>query len=747
MIKNLGATIETLKPFLRKYLMAKGTQFKGRLFQCPNRNAHRNQDLKPGCNFLDNEETKFYCYVCGSQGDIFDAVHMLEGKPITGTGFHDTVEHLCKVVKVKYELAEETSESKFMKEVEDFLQALTSKAHSNLKALIKTNPTHPVVTLLESKGWIGSVEANHLGTIQAVNEPKSQKILDVCNFLNLNMKDLVNGIIIPIEFRHKLIGFQIRATELNTLEDRKYKTYLTTNKGLFNLDPINPALPLYIVEGASSVIVMHNFGETNAVATLGNGLNDGQYEALLNKDVKEAILIYDNDEGGDLGRKRACETFVGRNDIKLSFKLLDKENDPADYVMAGKKLADLPTLSLWQYLIKQSYKDLMLKYVASQQDLLEKERLVNELSKELNVTKSTLLEEIHKHESTISEVPTIMSLKEKESIVETVNAFEKWSWSRGDLLGIKSFDCFDKNFDGLQEGLILVGGAPNVGKSALTTSIVCRIMERTPDCYVVYLSIDDSAIITTARFLANLSGIPINVVSNPKHRIVENKYYTDAEKKDLMVRREKALDYMRKSMTMFNLKDASSGYTIEYIMTLFKSIEPIIKGRKVVLVVDNLHKLRSTKEFRSDKSLVDSVCANLKILSGVYKCPVIATVEHTKASIQLGETGGSAIKESSSLHYDANLILTVVVKQVVGTFKLLDIVVSKNKMSTYIGSLPFRLYPDLSKVEECNTSESNFGTPASLKQESSNGQAPNTSDRDSLDKKPGDTGVGEGQPK
>lgn len=747
MIKNLGSTIETLKPFLRKYLLAKGTQFKGRLFQCPNRDAHRNQDLKPGCNFLDNEETKFYCYVCGSQGDIFDAVHMLEGKPITGSGFHDTVEHLCKIVKVKYELAEATPESQFMKEVESFLLALTSKAHSNLKALIKNAPTHPVVKLLETKGWLGSVEAHNLGTIQAVAEPKSQKILDVCNFLNLNMQDLINGIIIPIEFRHKLIGFQIRSTELNALGGMKYKTYLTTNKGLFNLDPINASLPVYIVEGASSVIVLHNFGITNAVATLGNGINDGQFEALLNKDVKDVVLVYDNDEGGDLGRKRACETFVGKNDIKLSFKLLTEVNDPADYVMAGKKLEELPTIPLWNYIMKQGYKDLMLKYVASQQDLLEKERLVNELAKELSVTKSTLLEEVHKHENALSEVPTIMSLKEKESIIETVNTFEKWSWSRGDLLGIKSFECFDKNFDGLQEGLILIGGAPNVGKSALTTSIACRIMERTPDCYIVYLSIDDSAIITTARFLANLSGIPINVVSNPKHRIVENKYFTDAEKKDLMVRREKALDYMRKSMTMFNLKDASNGYTIEYIMALFKSIEPIIKGRKVVLVVDNLHKLRSTKEFRSDKSLVDSVCANLKILSGVYKCPVIATVEHTKASIQLGETGGSAIKESSSLHYDANLILTVVVKQVVGTFKLLDMVVSKNKMSTFIGNLPFRLYPDQSKVQECNTTESNFGTPESLKKESSNGQASSTGDRDSVNKGPEATGMGEGQSK
>jgi intein/homing endonuclease/5S rRNA maturation endonuclease (ribonuclease M5) len=1084
----------------------------------------------------------FTFYNCGASGDIVDAVHLLEARPITGSGFHDTIEYLCKLVKVPFELAEETPESKFMQEVEAFLGALVSKAHTNLKNLVVTQPEHPAVKLLQTKGWLNSVDTYKLGLIQAVKENKSQKLMDVCNFLNLDLNHLVNGIIIPIEFKHKLIGFQIRATDLNTLGGMKYKTYLSTSKGLFNLDNIDASQPVYIVEGASSVIVMHNFGIDNVVSTLGNGLNESHYEALISKDVKDVCVLYDNDEGGELGRKRGCETFVGKGEIKLNFKLLSKENDPADYVLAGNKLETLPTLTLWDYLLHKGYKELMLKYVAAQQDLIDKEKLVNILAKELDVPKSILLEEIHKYESTISEVPTIMSLKEKESIIETINTFEKWAWSRGELLGIKSFDCFDKCFDGLQEGLILVGGAPNVGKclsgetliqttlglvpiqnlfkeknkvigtftnptdkfsvpgplslepvtklyytkskcykvilnngreiigtpehplltnigvfkqlkeltlkdqlitsnganiwgtkvtlnkfvpsqqllatatiipkmypieltkdlafllglyigdgacfapdfsitqktpynttinklikklfgirphtyklelsagrlirtyfeeilgvpyvtggykevpsciwtapkevvaafisgyfaadgyinktrveislttksykmsqqlatlldnfgvrnyirvvnrcasntklkikrnyytvtvrgtyedavrfrsevcsnrtgrsgkfhalekltgqfnrsyqplrtntgirfepmgikeiiyltkeqevydisvptthqfiangivshnSALTTSIACRIMETTPNPYIIYLSIDDSAIITTARFLANLSGIPINIVSNPKHRIVENKYYTDAERKDLMVRREKALEYMRKHVTVFNLKDASSGYTIEYLNTLFKSLEPIIKDKKVVLIVDNLHKLRSLRDFKSDKSLVDSVCSNLKILSGVYKCPVIATVEHTKASIQLGEVGGSAIKESSSLHYDANLILTVVLKQVVGTFKLVDVIVSKNKMSTFIGALPFRLYPDQSRMEACDGNASNFGLPQDgpvsqevktepITQGEPDGKISSNGEGNPINKEQGTPGVGTEEPK
>lgn len=707
MLKNLGATLDSLRPKLKQYLQKQHTFFRGRLFTCPNKNAHKNQDVKPGCNFVDAEETKFYCFVCGSKGDLFDAVHLIEGRPITGSGFHETVEYLCKLLKVPYQLADETPESKFMQDVDQFLSAMVKKGHENLKHLLAEDLGHEAVKFLVAKGWVNSVDDYNLGVILNVQETKSQKIQDICNFLNLDLKDLTSGILIPIEFKQKLIGFQIRSLDPNAAN--KYKTYLTTSKGLFNLDKIDPSQTVYVVEGASSVIVLHQFGVTNVVATLGNGFNEAHYESLVAREVKNIIVVYDNDDGGRIGRDRACEICVGKPDLILQFKILNSTKDPADYMLSGKKLDELPTLSLWEYLLQEKHQSLLLKHIASQGDLIQKEKMVNELSKLINVTKTVIVEEVQKLEATIPSVPTIKSLKEKEALIETINTFEKWAWSRGDLLGVKSFDCFDKSFDGLQEGLILLGGSPNIGKSALATSIACKVMDRNPDAYVVYISIDDSALITTARFLANLSGIPINVVSNPKYRIVENKYYTDAERQELMVKREKALDYLRRNVSMFNLKDAANGYTIEYLNNLFISLEPIIKEKRVVLVVDNLHKLRSEKDFKSDKSLVDMVCGNLKILSSKYKCPVIATVEHTKQAIQLGEVGGSAIKETSSLHYDANLILTVVLKQVVGTFKLIDVVVSKNKMSTFIGTLPFRLLPDLSKMEEAEGSLAMFG--------------------------------------
>ena len=48
------------------------------------------------------------------------------------------------------------------------------------------------------------------------------------------------------------------------------------------------------------------------------------------------------------------------------------------------------------------------------------------------------------------------------------------------------------------------------------------------------------------------------------------------------------------------------------------------------------------------------------------------------------------------------------VQQQVGNFKLVDLSVSKNKMSTYIGQLPFKFYPEISRTEPDEPSENVF---------------------------------------
>ena len=391
-------------------------------------------------------------------------------------------------------------------------------------------------------------------------------------------------------------------------------------------------------------------------------------------------------------------------DIEVIFALLEEYNDPGDYVIAGKKLQDLKVLSLWDYLKLTSQKRNLFIYLATQDDLVKKEKLVADLTKYLHATKQTILDEAKKYEKT--PVSTIEALQEKESLIETINIYEKWAWSRGQLLGLSSYKCFDTYLDGLQNGMILVSSPPNQGKSALCISLALEILKKNRDVYIVYLTIDDSILITLSRFLANISGLPINTVANPKFKIMQNPTLTDEQKKSYMMKREEALEYLRDKVSLFNLKDATHGYTIEYLQRLLETTKSLFRDKSLVIVVDNLHKLRSERYARSDKIMVDLVSNNLKLLSSLYQCPLIATAEVTKQSIQMGDTSAAAMKETVSLQYDANLILTIVTKQVIhNRLKLVDVVVNKNKLSTFIGKLPFRFSPELSKMEEEDLTE------------------------------------------
>lgn len=699
MIERLGETLTALKPQLRKYLEMNSTKFSGKFLTCPNKKQHKHMDLKPSANFYpDNEHIR--CFSCGFSGDILSVCNVIEGKPITGSGFHDTIVYLCQKLGVPFQVSKDHSmEGQFINELEVFISGLVGSANTSLLDIIKNNPDHAVVNFLKTKDWLGAVDTFKLGTVTKVNKGSvDPKIQNFCDFLNLNLSELIDSIVIPVYYSGKIVGFQARNINPGPNE-AKYKMYLSTNKVLFNLDAINPNEPVYIVEGASSVIVLSQYGVKNVVATLGNNLNEDNYMALINREVKEAIILYDADEGGQIGRERACKMVLNKRDLNMKIMLLSEENDPADYISKFKTLEALKPVEFWDYLLQLNNKEYLMTYVANEQDLLKKEKLLGVLSKHLDATKGVLIEEVQKYEK--SDTSSIQTLKEKEALVEGINAFEKWAWTRGSQLGLQSFPCFNKAFDGLQEGLILFGGNPNVGKSLSCVSLVIEILKNNPDVYVVYMTIDDSILITMSRFLANLSGIPINTVSNPKYKIMNNPDLTEEVKKDMLLRRERALVFMRDQVSMFNLKDAADGYTLEYLTRLLKTSEPLFKDKKLLIVVDNLHKLSSDKYFKKDKFLVDQISSQLKLFSGIYRCPVIATAEYTKDAIKNGDREGSALKETSSLQYDANLILTINLKEdLPGGVRLLDLVVSKNKFSTFIGNLNFKAYPALSKLEE-----------------------------------------------
>ncbi len=94
-----------------------------------------------------------------------------------------------------------------------------------------------------------------------------------------------------------------------------------------------------VVEGYTDVLVPHQFGCTNLVATLGTSFTAG-HGRILRRYARKVVLLFDSDTAGMAAANRALEVCLSQHlDIKLAF--VPQGKDPCDFVLAvGKEGLD-----------------------------------------------------------------------------------------------------------------------------------------------------------------------------------------------------------------------------------------------------------------------------------------------------------------------------------------------------------------------------------------------------------------------
>ena len=717
MLQNFGELVKECKKHLRAYLEEKGIKTTNKLFRCPNKAEHNNQDSKPSANFCPDTNS-WHCFSCTTfkqkLGDIFDAVSLLEKKDIKGENFIMVVKYLCNKYKIPYKETV-TKEEQFLKEVSAYLTKLVDYAHTNLNNKLKDTPK--LKQFLEEKQWTASISTFQLGYMDEIYCVEVTD-KDILAYLNLDTKNLVNRVIIPIKnVSGTIVGITSRS--LAAGKDTATIKYIHSiaynlSKLVFNIDAIDYTKEVILVEGPSSVITLNSFKITNATATFGNDTNTEQYSLLVKRGVKKLLFLYDNDAGGKEGLRNSLECLCkGGMETRIGF--LSEEMDPGEYVIKHKTLSNITSISLYSYLLEtyaanttdKIIEKCLMQYVNNLKDIVGQEKLINEVAKKIKINKSTIIDLLNAYKkgsnTNIKEI-----LHERGALVQTLTDFEKWSWSRGTLLGLKSFESFDKKLDGIQNGLILFGGKPGAGKSATLITLAQKLLQYNENkVHLLYFTIDDSIFVTLSRIIANLSGIPINVVSNPNYRIAKANI-PDHVKQDYINRREKAMTFLRNSSSFFSLKDGEEGSTIEMIQEKVKTIAPLTEGKQLVVFIDNLHNLRSNK-FVSDRHLYSLISQVLNSIANKYNCPVIASTHITKEAIKNKQYDGNAIKETGDFYYDSKLIIFVDTDDAELENSRDDIeikvIVSKSKFSAYTGVIPMTFYRSLSKVQEITSKD------------------------------------------
>ncbi len=141
----------------------------------------------------------------------------------------------------------------------------------------------------------------------------------------------------------RTVGFGGRILPTSALLPRAPKYYNSAETPLFNkseqlygLDAAKAAAGkagyLAVVEGYTDVLMAHQMGVPQVVATMGTALN-ARHVHKLRMFAPRVVLVFDADAGGNTGVDRALEIFAGQ-EVDLAVATLPDGMDPCDLLVA-----------------------------------------------------------------------------------------------------------------------------------------------------------------------------------------------------------------------------------------------------------------------------------------------------------------------------------------------------------------------------------------------------------------------------
>jgi len=273
---------------------------------------------------IDRERGLWHCFGCLKGGDLFDFV-----MEISNLSFSDAVEVLARRAGVQIERTPEAARRS--SERDRLLRALQAAAeffraqlaHSTIgssaraylarrgvdqqiadRFVLGYSPRgwEDLLTALKAKGYPTTVlEAAGL----VVERPRGDGHYDLFrDRLMFPLYDLQDR---PIAFSGRILG-EGQPKYLNSKETPVFAKGRTLYALNWAREAIRARDEIVIVEGNMDVLSAHQFGITNAVASLGTALTREQV-LLMKRFASRAVLIYDSDAAGQAASERAMGLF------------------------------------------------------------------------------------------------------------------------------------------------------------------------------------------------------------------------------------------------------------------------------------------------------------------------------------------------------------------------------------------------------------------------------------------------------
>ena len=336
---RLGTDIVEL---VREYIPALKKSGRNWKANCPFHNE------KTPSFMINAEKGIFHCFGCSAGGDAFKFVMMMDNLTWPeairklgdrlGIEIKETKEDTVKKSEKQkiYDLLEQASHfyHRCLKDSKDGTRALAYLEKRGVNAetiknfLIGFAPRNALITSAEKKGFT----KDQLSTAGLITKTERGNYFEY-------MSDRV---VFPIaDPQGRVVGFggrTLKDEEPKYLNTPETSVYSKSNQlyGLFQAIPaLRKSGEIIVLEGYMDVVVSHQFGVTNSVATLGTALTT-QHSQVIRRYCDSVILMFDSDKAGIDAAKRAIETLLD-SDVSIKVVSLPEGMDPDEYLLKDGK--------------------------------------------------------------------------------------------------------------------------------------------------------------------------------------------------------------------------------------------------------------------------------------------------------------------------------------------------------------------------------------------------------------------------
>lgn len=314
------------------------------------------------------------------------------------------------------------------------------------------------------------------------------------------------------------------------------------------------------------------------------------------------------------------------------------------------------------------------------------------------------------------------NLAPEVSMLNTLDKFEKTSWSPTNK-GIKSgFTSLDNAFDGgIKPGFTMLAADSNLGKTGMISQIALQVSLYNQDVYVLDFSLDDAMDDKLPRVISCGAKIPLSVSQYP------NNY----KQYPLMImRRLQMINKLRNNACNYNVYDIqkiceeSPKHTANIedifyiILKTMTDLQAAGVNKRLFVALDNFHDLSSEK-YKNEDTKYDSIAVMIGEFCDMYKIPFWCTGELRKLNSTRRPILDD-IRSNTKIKYKAMCIMLgyndvhykgenadVYYKRINKIEKqpVFELHFAKNKLSSFKGRLFFNFLTEMSRMEECTKAE------------------------------------------